>query len=156
MDIIFDEKITWDGEVTITLHYADGTEVVEMLKNMVMNCSKNMVRDGLKGLVSDFKIKYVALGSSTTAVANTQTTLGTEQFRKVVTQQTAGGTGVLTTTCYIASYEANAFTIEEIGWFAGANATEAANSGVMVARVLYHRAKTNLESITITRTDTLA
>ncbi len=151
-----DDFIDWHENVTITIRYQDGTEEVLHLKNMVMNCAKNMMRDGLKGTVTDFKIKYVALGSSTTAVANTQTQLGSEQFRKAVTQQSAGGTGVLTTTSYIASYEGNSFTIEEIGWFAGSTATASANSGVMVARVLYHRAKTNLESITITRDDTLS
>ena len=86
--------------------------------------------------------------------AATDTTLHHETFRKAVTVQSAGSAGVGTTTLYVAPQDDNA-VIAEIGWFAGASATGATGSGAMVARVLYNHNHTNLESLQITRQDTL-
>lgn len=148
------DTVTWRGRVRITCRHVDGTETVDEFDNAIMDAGKNLLRDALQGVNAD--IAYVALGSDSTAVAATQTTLVAEQFRKQITSQTDGATGVLTTVAYIAPPEANTFTIEEIGWFAGDDATSSTDTGVMVARVLYNKVKTNVESIQIDRTDTIA
>lgn len=84
-----------------------------------------------------------------------QTTLDNEQFRKAITSTSAPATGAAKNTVYIAPPEAisSSFVIQEIGWFAGSTTTSAANSGTMIARVLYYRAKAATESVQIDRTD---
>ncbi len=143
--------------VKITVFNPDGTvKDVKNLHNEIKTCWINAVRDALKGSVTDLEIKYLAWGSSSTANSAAQTTLVAEFGRKQVTTQTDGSDGVLVTTTYMAPYEGTGTTIEEIGWFAGASATASADSGILVARVLYSRAKTELESLQIERQDAIS
>lgn len=88
----------------------------------------------------------------TPAVANTA--LYNETFRKAVTSYTEGAAGVLTTTCYISPSEATGY-IAQIGFFGGATATATVDSGTLYSLVNYYRNKTNVESITVSRTDTI-
>lgn len=148
------EGLRWRGRVKVIARYLDGRVEVEEFENLITNAGKNMVRDMLDGTVTDGAVKYIELGSGNTPPAGAQVALITPQFRKLVTQQTLPGTGAVRTVAYIAPGEANGFTIHELGWFAGAAATAATGSGIMIARVLYNRAKTNLESLQIERTDT--
>ena len=133
-------------------------KVVEVtkLKNLIVDTGLNMLRDAKDGAISDCEIKYVAFGGTATAVDHAQIKLTSEFFRKVMTSKTPGAVGILVSTVYIAPYEANVPKIEEIGWFAGVGATIAADSGIMVARVLYSHAKTALESLQVVRTDTIS
>lgn len=151
------EEMRWTALIRIIARSIEG-EVLDVVEfeNMVMNVGKNLARDVLSGAVTDGQIKYLALGNSATAVANTQTQLVAEQFRKLVTQRSTPGTGQVKTVTYVAPQEAVSFTINEIGWFAGASATGAANSGIMVSRVLYNRVKTNIEALQIERTDSFS
>jgi hypothetical protein len=150
-----ESRIPWRSEVLITVRdMRDNIIERVVLKNLITNVGKNLLRDALESAAFDAEIKRVALGTSATAPAVGDTQLGAEGFRKVVTQQTKPGTGQVKTTAYIAPQEA-IFNIQEIGWFAGASAGAGVNSGVMIARVLYARNKTNLESIQIDRTETI-
>jgi hypothetical protein len=85
------------------------------------------------------------------------TKLEDEKWRKQTTAQypDSAQAGVLYTELFVADFEANDFKCEEIAWFAGAGATATKDTGIMIARVLYSRQKTNLESWTIRRTDTI-
>ncbi len=150
----FVERIPWHGWVKVIARYRDGRVEVDEFPNLITNAGKNLLRDVLDGTVTDGAIKYLAIGTSSTAPAATDTKLGAEVFRKQITKQEVGAAGVLTTTTYVAPYEANV-SIQELGWFAGASATSAKDSGILVARVLYARAKTELESLEIVRTDTI-
>lgn len=150
----FQEQVGWHGRIRVIARDLDGRVEVDEFDNLITNAGKNMVRDFLDGTITDGAVKYVELGSGTTAPAVGQTALVTPQFRKLVTQQTLPGTGQVRTVVYIAPGEATGFTIQEIGWFAGAAATATTGSGIMIARVLYTRAKTQLESLQIERTDT--
>ncbi len=130
---------------------------VQEIHNLIMTVGKNMLRGALDGSVTDLKIKYMGVGSDNTGTNVVQTTLIAEIMRKAVTVQAAGGTGVMVTTTYIAPYEAvDPPQIEELGWFCGADADGDADSGIMISRVLYSRAKTELESLQIVRTDTFS
>jgi len=148
------ERIPWRGKIRVISIFRDGTKQVDELENLITDAGKNLLRDVLDGTVTDGEIKYVALGDNNTVPASSDTKLGNEFFRKQVTKQETGATGELTTTVYIAPYEANQ-QIEEIGWFAGAEATSTKDSGVLIARVLYSKNKTELESLQIERTDTI-
>lgn len=119
-----------------------------MLTDAGLNLIAQALRDGI-----NVEIKYVALGSGATEPTSADVALEDERFRKQVTQQSATGTGETQTIAYIAPYEANDFTIAEVGVFAGPDASETPGSGVLIARALYSRAKTQLESLQITRQD---
>jgi hypothetical protein len=152
--------IGWLGQWEL-IRLDKGGNVIEttgLRPNLLMDAGLNMIRDVLSGTISDAEIKYVALGSDATEPANSQTQLVAEEFRKIVTSQTDDPVtvGVLHTELFISDAEANSFKTEEIGWFAGAAAGAGADTGIMVARVLYSRQKTDEESWTIYRTDTMA
>jgi hypothetical protein len=151
-----DAATGWLGEYEIHIIGPNGTEV-HKIKNLITDGALNLIRDALDGTVTDLTLKYLALGTddgTTLPLANTNTKLGAEAFRKAFTKQAVQGTGVLESTVYIAPTEANV-NIREIGIFAGANATTTADSGILVSRVFWTKDKTNLESINIVRTDTI-
>lgn len=138
---IKDEFGDWKHETTI--------------KNMVTDAGLNLLRESLRGTITDSEIKYIAVGTSSATVSASDTQLGAEIFRKPVYSKSVTGTGQLQTIGILTETEAVA-NIQEIGVFAGSTASAATNSGIMISRVLYSRNKTNLESIQIQRTDTIA
>ncbi|MGE5589194.1 MAG: hypothetical protein ACM3ZA_00985 [Bacillota bacterium] len=148
------EHIPWHGRIRVTTRYRSGRVDVEEFDNLITDAGRNLLRDALDGTVSDCAIKYMAWGDGNVAPAAGDVALGNELGRKAVTKQQVGGAGQLTTTVYLAPFEANG-QIQELGWFAGAGATAAVGSGVLVARVLYAKLKTDLESIQIDRVDTI-
>lgn len=122
----------------------------------VTNAGVNLLRDGMRGLVTNTQILYVAVGTSSTAPAVTDTQLGAEVFRKTLTSNANGasaGQGVFT--LYLSPQDIAGTVIAEVGWFAGSSANATANSGVLVARALYSHTKTNQESINVSFTLTL-
>jgi hypothetical protein len=154
LKIEIEERGGWIGEYDIIILYKDGTVERERIKNRLTNAGLNLPRDGFLGTVSDMKLKYLALGDSTLAIDDTHTQLGNERFRTAWIGQQATGTGQLQSTALVLDTEA-VFNIQEIGIFAGSTATDAANTGIMVSRILWSRNKTNLESIQFVRTDTI-
>jgi len=142
--------------VKITVKDLEGNiKEVKELKNLITTVGLNMVRDGWYGDVADTETKYMAVGDDNTAPALTDTTLGNETFRKIMTSHSKPADAQMKFTVYIAPAEAVG-AIEEIGWFSGAAAGAGADTGIMISRVLYSRTKTNLESIQVERTDTIA
>lgn len=133
-------------------------EIVPLEHNLITDAGLNMFRDALKGGITDMQIKYVALGNDATAPANADTQLVAEQFRKVVTSANVDPVtaGKLYTELYVADTEGNAFKCEEIGWFAGVGATATVNTGICIARILYSRQKSSVESWTSRRTDQIS
>lgn len=148
------EAAPWDGHVVVTVRKPGRRGRVTVIDNLIVDAGKALLAQALRDGTALPEISYVAVGSSSTAPAAGDTTLGTETFRKAVTVQEEGASSNKTvTTTYIAPYEANG-QIEELGWFGGA-ATGTADSGTLIARVLYSKLKDNLESIQIERTDTI-
>jgi hypothetical protein len=116
----------------------------------VTNAGSNLYRDSMSS-TSVPKITYVALGTSTTSPTAADTKLGAEVFRKAVTSYTNGSTGEVFISMYLGPLDAVGDDIEEVGFFGGTSATSTANTGVLLARGLWHHnPKTNLESITFT------
>ena len=149
------DMLGWGDIVEITVCGPDGKPIeIVTLKNKITTVGLNMLRDMIYAAINDAEIKYLAWGSDNTAVSAAHTTLVAEFGRKLVTSQAAGAAGIVTTTTYIAPYEANAPKVEELGWFAGVGATAVADSGIMLGRVLYSRDKTAIESWNVVRTDT--
>jgi hypothetical protein len=146
-------QVHWKGHVTMIVYDLQGREIDRQeIDNEIKTVGLTLIAGALNGV--DAEIKYMAWGSSAADNAVSQTKLVAELGRKAVTSQAAGTAGVMTTNTYIAPYEANTTTIEELGWFAGSAATATKDTGVLIARVLYSHAKTALESILCVRTDT--
>ncbi len=122
------------------------------LENTITTIGKNMARDMLLGLVGDAKVRWFGVGTDATAPAVGQTQLIAEVFRKITTTSTQGAAGESINTVFIAPNEAVA-AINELGFFCGPAAGSGANTGIMVARVLYAHSKTALESIQVDRHD---
>lgn len=155
----FYSSIKWRGQIAVTPLRRNEAGVwvpsgpKEEFPNLIVNGGLDLIAAALESSAATTQINYFALGNDNTAAAATDTQLGAEQFRKLVTSYTTGvTTGEIVTTGYVAPAEANSFTIEEIGWFVGGTAT--ANSGTMFARVVYNRTKTASEALQIDRTDT--
>jgi hypothetical protein len=130
----------------------------EEFPNLIVDAALDLFALSLSTNNTNTQIDYVALGSDGTAPAAGDVALGSEGFRKIITAYTVGlSVGGIITTGYISPAEANSdsFTIEEIGWFAGA-ATVTPGSGTLIARVNYNRAKTAGEALQIDRTDTFS
>jgi len=153
--VTFEELIGFRDIVEITIYDLNGKPIEFVaLKNKITTVALNMLRDIIRGTVTDGKIKYLAWGSDNTAVSEAHTQLVAEFGRKAITSQAAGAAGVVTTTTYVAPYEANAPKVEELGWFAGDAATDVVDTGIMIGRILYSRDKTPIESWNVVRTDT--
>jgi hypothetical protein len=153
------ERTGWVGEWEIIIRDRAGNiiERTGLRPNLIMDAGLNMFADLLAGTITDGEIKYVALGNGGSASTVNMTKLESEKWRKQTTFQTrdANTPGLLVTELFVADFEANDFKCEEIGWFCGSGASGTKDSGIMIARVLYSRQKTNLESWTIRRTDTI-
>ena len=146
--------LDWQGKVKVKALDADGNVLQEdTINNLITTAGKNLLAKALRES-TDCEIKYIAIGSSNTAPSTSDSQLGSETFRKAVTSQVAGSSGVTITNLYVAPEEAVG-TIEEIGFFSGSTASATTNSGTLYARVLYSRTKTAVESIQIERTDTI-
>jgi hypothetical protein len=77
-----------------------------------------------------------------------------EIFRKAITlQSVTSNNKQITSTTYIAPYEANV-SIAYVGWIGGATASISAGSGVLVDKQTFSKVKSNLESIQIDKIDT--
>lgn len=118
----------------------------------------NAITDGMLSAVAmalagaqNVHVKYIALGLDDTAVTGTETQLGNEFYRQSYTDQSVAD-NTLTTTFVLLGGEAIG-NIREIGVFSGDDATDVANTGILVSRVLWMHNKTAGEEITITRTD---
>ena len=155
------ERIGISGRIRITVREhetpdAPGLIVAEYdFENLVVDVGLNQLRLALFGTGIDAAHRYLAWGSGTTAPASGDTTLETEDGRKAVTSQTVSGTtGRIDTTTYLASADANG-QIDELGWFISPSATASADSGILLARVLFSELKTTGKSIQVDREDTL-
>lgn len=151
---MINEYTGWSGRIRVTTTHKDGSQTVEEFGNLITSAGRNLLRNALDGGVTDLKIKYMGWGNGTTAPSAGDVKLINEVGREPITKQTRGATGVQTSTTYLPFFKANE-QIEELGWFAGSTASGTADTGVLVARVLYSKLKTDAESLQVDRVDTI-
>ena len=77
----------WKGKIIITNH---STGKKDIFFNIVTNKFYEMVADFMAGTSPD-KMSHIAFGDNTTTAAITDTTLGNELFRKVITTTATSG-----------------------------------------------------------------
>jgi len=152
---ILDNKFGVTGKYKIKIINKDtGLIENEEINNRIMDDVLDELIKVLQGTATDLEIKYLALGTDNTAITDTDAALGAEIFRVALTDITKTGTGELTSLAIVLDSEA-VDTIEEIGIFAGAAATAAADSGTLVSRILWTRIKSSSEELQFTRIDTI-
>lgn len=119
----------------------------ELAKNSIILAGRNLVRDVLRG--SDPAPTHSAVGTNSTAVADSQTALLAEVHRNVITQRIAD-TSKLTWKFFLPSTAANGNTLREAGIF------NAATAGAMLSRVTFAEIiKTTSISVTFTWVHTI-
>ena len=105
----------------------------------------NLLRSSNSGTAND-TITYVSFGTDNTAPTTANIKLGAEVYRKKITSYANGATGEILVNLYLAPGDIPGIAIAEVGFWGG-NATNAPNSGVLLARGLYSHTKTDVESI---------
>lgn len=124
--------------------------------NLITDLALNKFADNIRAEQTEqLDIRYVAIGDSDDPPLAADTTLGNETFRKAITGGSRPSVGVAVTVCNFLTSEAN-IQWEEIGFYAGANCTASADTGLLVARVLFSHLKDSGESIQVSRRDSIA
>ena len=145
-------KLGWNGNFKIKVKEKNIIKEEIIIKNRLTNLALNTIINILDNIDSDLNIKYIAIGTSSTALNDSDAQLGNEIFRAQFDTSNNTDIGEFTTTFSILESEAvNQW--EEIGIFCGDSATSSANTGIMLSRILYSRNKTSLEEISISRKD---
>ena len=147
-DSVNSDKLQPKGYVRVKVINEDGTIASSYeFKNQIVTAGKNLLRDFLKGDTLA-GIKYVALGTGTTAVADTDTQLETEVYRTTPTD-IALENGVLHLYFFVPSADISG-TFTELGLFAN-DATTTFNTGTLFSRTVPSTAisKTNTQALTI-------
>jgi hypothetical protein len=123
--------------------------------NLVTTRGRNVLARLLAGDVTySGQINYGALGSSSTAVNNSDTQLGTEVFRKIFASHTTDGNNVAYVDFFYAATDTNG-TYNEFGNFIDGTGT--ANSGQIFSHILTGGwVKTSLQSMFISCQYTLS
>ena len=152
---MINEKTLWDGTFEIRIKDKRTGEIkTEKVHNRLMNASLQELVKPLTGVAANLEIKYLALGTGSTAVTDNDAALATEIFRVADTSLSANATGQVTSEFVVLDSEATG-NITEIGIFGGSSATLTANVGILISRILWTHTKTSSEEITFRRIDTL-
>lgn len=151
------EMFKWNGLWEIKIRNIHTGEIKkEYVKNKIVDAAlDNLIKPLWDNSALDMMIRYFAVGTSNTAVQNTDTKLIAEYFRTPPTIASAKtNTGEVTTEFVLLATEANT-QLEEIGIFCGATATGTADTGILLSRLLWSHFKTSSEEITFSRVDSL-
>lgn len=156
MGINLFEKYIPEGKVQAILRDAKTGRIKydDLFPNMVVTAGKNSIADALRGTTSNNKgiITYCAVGTDNTAPTESDTTLGSELARKLVSVRTVDGNDALFET-FFTTAEGNG-TLGEAGLF-GDNASGTTDSGTLFCRVLISRTKTSNDTLTLRWTVTI-
>ncbi len=139
----------WRSNVRIIIREGRVITARYHFHNIITTAGLSLARDGILGAAS-FEITEVAVGDNNTAPTVGDTALANERLRIEIIDKSVVDADTAITTAYVAPFEANTFTIEEIGWFGGPLDDR------MHSRVLFNHTKNDLESIQIDRQDSFA
>ena len=132
------------------------TEVL-VIDNIIPTVGRTMIADNLTNPSPDntLRINYTALGTGDTAVANGDTTLATEVYRKATASET-NASNVAYVTAFFDATEVDG-TFKEAGLVSDGSA--GADTGILFSRVLLNPTsgivKSNTETLTIDWTITI-
>ena len=122
-------------------------------RNLIPTVGRTMIADNLTNSSPDvvMRVTHVALGSSGTAVANGDTTLGTEVYRNAIASETNSSNIAYFTGFYDATETSG--TYAEAGLFSAGTAS--ADTGTLLSHVLISITKSTSETLTIDWTITI-
>ena len=142
-------RLGWRPRVTI---WSSRAGVLVVTGNLITDAGRDLLADLLAGEagVETAGITHVALGTGDAEPSGDDEQLEDERYRREV-ERVRDSTGRVTTSTVVPDLDATDFTIREVGWFAGG--TSDADSGLLIARVLYERDKSDDESLGIERVD---
>ena len=133
------------------------TEVL-VVQNIIPTVGRTMIANNLTASspTDTMNINYTAVGTGNTAVANGDTTLATESYRKTTASSTNANNVAYVTAFYDATEVTGTF--KEAGLFSNASSTT--DSGVLFSRVLLNGGagivKSGTETLTIDTTITIS
>ena len=150
----FKELYGWSGKYDIIVRDKKTGKMIrhDVIDNIITNGALNEIIKCVYDSPPDIEWEYAAIGTDNSAVAVTQTTLGTEVFRTAFISKDYIGVGEAMGVALIFDTD-YAGAIEEIGIFCGSGASAVADSGLMLSRILWSHNKTATEEIQITRID---
>lgn len=119
------------GSLVLTLKHKDGSVEVRRKDNLILNVGFDFIANAIGNANSrPAVIGYTAVGTGTTAVAASQTSLVTELARKAATYSHTTGTKVFSFTTYFAAGEATGAITE-------AGVCNASSGGIFLDRVTF-------------------
>jgi hypothetical protein len=120
----------------------------DMVKNMFVTAGKNAIASALQGTTSNNKgiITYCALGTSSVAPALSDTLLGTELYRKLVSVRSVAN-NVATFSTFFTTSEGNG-TLREAGLF-GDDATGVSGTGTLFCHAAISRTKSSSDTLSL-------
>ena len=142
------------GVYRFTLEDVDtGEKTVQYYTNLVPTVGRQLIANNLASAspTNTMKITHAALGSSTTAPANTDTQLTTETYRNAIAS-TSNSANIAYATAFYSQTETSG-TYKEAGIFC--NATGTANSGILLSHVSIDVTKSTSQKLTVDWTLTI-
>ena len=145
------DKIVPSGMVLIEIRDAKTGKLKsqDLVENTFVTVGKNAIADALRGTETNTRgiITWCAVGTNTTAPEVTDTTLGSELFRKLVSVRSVSG-NVATFQTFFTTTEAIG-SLREAGLFGDA-ASAVADSGTLFSKLAINRTKTASDTLTLT------
>ena len=141
------------GHIALYIHDAKTGKLksLDLNRNTFVTTGKNALADHLRGTTSNNKgiITYCALGTDDTAPELTDTVLGTEIERKLISTReiSAGANNAAEFTTFFNTSEANG-NLKEAGLF-GDDAGETADSGTLYCHTAIDRVKSSSDTLTL-------
>ena len=148
------EQAGWQGiwQIKVVDKLTGKVKHEETLHNRIMNDALDEIIKAMYDSPPDMQFSHLAIGDSDAPIADTQTQLGNEVFRAQFVSIERTGVGEVTSLAIILDSDYDG-AIEEIGIFAGSGASAAANSGLMISRILWSYNKLATEELQMTRID---
>jgi len=125
-----------------------------IVENTITKIFNDELAKPIYGGTPDCQIKYLAIGTGSDPQSRESTLLTAEVFRTAVTTCAQSDYGQVLSDFTILDTDYTGI-ITEIGIFGGSTATAVANSGTLLARVLWSYTKSALEELYFQRLDTL-
>jgi hypothetical protein len=151
----FNDVIKYTGNFTINIkdRHNVSCKTIE-LQNQIMTLRLSEIINIFAGINPGLQIKYLALGTGSTAITGDETQLINEVYRTTVVTQDNTSDGVMYTSFEVLESD-YVGQIEEVGIFCGFTASGTINTGTLLARMLWSHDKLATETISFRRRDTI-
>lgn len=130
-----DLSLNTNLEIRVNDAYTGEVLKIEKIHNLVVTSGRNLVRDFLNCDTGLTGLTHIAISTSTSVEAASDTGIGTEIQRALLTQKTESAAS-LNCKYYLPSATANGYTLTKIGLF-GNGATTSTGSGTFYAEGLF-------------------